>query len=273
MLRSGQSLCDLSVREMARLSLTAAPATVRHWLSRHGLERRTDAAARSVRRSRPPQEVAEPDPRLPAPRAHASRASTRRRVPLRAAAAPRTWSERRRAGQARRSSREAGGRCVLLRLRRAASARCTSITSTRRRRASRLSRRGVDRARSTAARAEAAKCVLLCANCHADVETAALRLELTPVGAGGLSCLAQLTVRGSSIRQSIRLLIEGLWVRVPPPELHVRRRPRGAVARSSAAPAACSSMAGRSRLSLPACSSARRLASAPTSPSRAAARA
>src|SRR4051794_4290504 len=49
---------------------------------------------------------------------------------------------------------------------------------------------------------------------------------------GGLRCWARLPItrrgepfrgsssfRGSSIRQSIRLLIEGLWVRVPPPEL------------------------------------------------------
>ena len=60
-----------------------------------------------------------------------------------------------------------------------------------------LSRRGATRSLAEA-RAEAAKCVLLCANCHAEVETAA-RARTDAVRAGGLSCLAHATVRGSSI--------------------------------------------------------------------------
>ncbi len=76
-------------------------------------------------------------------------------------------------------------------------------------------------ARSPRLRSEAQKCVLLCANCHAEVE----------VGAAG--ALPRLPMTGRSDRsgvaqwQSIRLLIEGLWVRVPPPEPHRRPPERG----------------------------------------------
>ena len=51
----------------------------------------------------------------------------------------------------------------------ATSARSSSITSTRRRRRSRSASGGLARSLDRA-RAEAAKCVLLCANCHAEVE-------------------------------------------------------------------------------------------------------
>ena len=64
-----------------------------------------------------------------------------------------------------------GGRRLAadLRLRPLRSARCSSITSTRRRRRSPCPRGGVARSLETA-RAEAAKCVLVCANCHAEIE-------------------------------------------------------------------------------------------------------
>ncbi len=44
----------------------------------------------------------------------------------------------------------------------------------------------------------------------------------SPESSGEVTSPGQCTIiRGSSIRQSIRLLTEGLWVRVPPPELHM----------------------------------------------------
>ncbi len=91
-----------------------------------------------------------------------------------------------------------------------------------------LSRQGVTRSLA-AARAEARKCVLLCANCHAMVEAGLLlvpddcRYSYWRLRGGTRSGVAQ--------RQSIRLLTEGLWVRIPPPELsesRARSTPRGA---------------------------------------------
>ena len=60
---------------------------------------------------------------------------------------------------------------------------CTSITSIRRASRSASAARGVTRSLA-AARAEAAKCVLLCANCHAEVEAGVKRLTCRPMTGG-----------------------------------------------------------------------------------------
>ena len=64
---------------------------------------------------------------------------------------------------------EAGGRCVLLRVRPLAGGAALPPPSIRPTKAFALTRQGVTRSLA-AARAEAAKCVLLCSNCHAVVE-------------------------------------------------------------------------------------------------------
>ena len=90
-----------------------------------------------------------------------------------------------------------------------------------------LSNRGVARSLE-ALREEASKCVLLCANCHAEVEAGVLSPRRPyyggecPPGSSSRSGVAQW--------QSIRLLTEGLWVRVPPPEPRKGRRFFGAAA-------------------------------------------
>lgn len=166
--------CGLSVREIADLTCRST-ATVRHWLARHGLEtprtarRRAalDAAARADR-----------EPVLPCsthgPTRHVTRADGTYRCTL-------CRSEqviRRRRAVKRILVSEAGGRCV----------RCgydeyvgalqfhhldpgTKSFA--------LSRQGVTRSLADA-RAEAAKCVLLCANCHAAVETGGASVDMTP---------------------------------------------------------------------------------------------
>jgi transposase-like protein len=90
-----------------------------------------------------------------------------------------------------------------------------------------LSRHGVARSLE-AARAEAAKCVLLCANCHAEVEAGVQASDRSLLWSASASIRgSSATVRGSSIGSSVRLLIGRLWVRVPPPEYRSTPAQRG----------------------------------------------
>ena len=68
-----------------------------------------------------------------------------------------------------------------------------------------------------ALRAEARKCVLLCANCHAMVEAGVATLPRA-VTWRHPATLAPVTRSGVAQWQSERLLTVRLWVRVPPPE-------------------------------------------------------
>ena len=99
--------------------------------------------------------------------------------------------------------RRGGGRALCrLRLRRDTPARCSSITvdPTTKRFASRPER-GRALARASRAR-RPRKCVLLCANCHAEVEAGVTAATRVPVA--GCSCVAQWTTfRGSSIGRAI----------------------------------------------------------------------
>ena len=69
--------------------------------------------------------------------------------------------------------------------------------------------------------AEADKCVLLCANCHAEVEGRRLALRTASRVRRDIrrSESERNAIRGSSIGRCARLLPERLWVRVPPREL------------------------------------------------------
>lgn len=155
--------CGLSVRDMADV-MERSPTTVRHWLRRHGLEtnRMTrerlgrDALAAGVA-------VAE----LPCPR-HGLTRHVRRQGGFRCARCRSDHVTDRRRRIKRQLVIEAGGACALCGYTRYLGALQfhhpdPSVKSFA------LSSNG--RVRSmAAAREEAAKCVLLCANCHAEVE-------------------------------------------------------------------------------------------------------
>ena len=193
-------------------SSTAARRTVRHWLRRHASRRPTQDGA-AIARPAAPRRQRELELPLPASRHDPPRAPAdgfrcaRCRVEH--------VADKRRASSGK-LVREAGGRCELCGYDRCAAALQFHHVDRATKRFA-LSHEGVTRARQ--AREEAAKCVLLCANCHAEVEGGFAQLPLRSVDPPVFLRSAGLTVRGSSIRQSIRLLIEGLWVRVPPPEL------------------------------------------------------
>ena len=96
-----------------------------------------------------------------------------------------------------------------------------------------LSLKGVARSLDTV-REEAQKCVVLCANCHAEVEGGVTLFPLTDAPHSGVIQW-----------QNARLLTESLWVRVPPPELEAREgRPSGGLRRSGANASFCPAHAG-----------------------------
>lgn len=166
--------CDLSVREMAKV-FDRSFATVRHWLRHHDV-----ATPRTVRRraalAATEQQVAEPV--LPCPVHGPTRHVGRAGGAFRCARCRSERVVRRRRAVKRALVAEAGGRCL----------RCgydeyvgalqfhhlDPLSK-----GFALSRHGVTRSLAEA-RAEAAKCVLLCANCHAAVENGGASLELTP---------------------------------------------------------------------------------------------
>ena len=161
----------LTLRELA-VELDRSVATVRHWLARYGLEtrgrgRRSEAlAARHAGRTRFIAEcgrhgetefLAMPDGRSRCARCNADGvASFRRRV-------KRTLIE------------EAGGRCHLCEYDHFQGA-LQFHPLDRDRKNYALSHSGVSRSLARA-RAEASMCVLLCANCHAEVEAGYTSLE------------------------------------------------------------------------------------------------
>jgi transposase-like protein len=166
--------CDLSVRDMADV-LERSPTTVRHWLRRHGLEsgptRRRAAVAAADRDG-----IRELE--LPCDR-HGPTRHVRRADGFRCARC-----EARRVVAWRRKVKrilveEAGGACILC-----GYAECHAalqfhhVDPTQKSFA--LSRQGVTRSLAKA-REEAAKCVLLCANCHAKVEAGLAQLPLRSV--------------------------------------------------------------------------------------------
>jgi transposase-like protein len=151
----------LSIRQLAE-RLDRSPGTVRHWLRRYGL--------RTVPTKREALDVATDGLEMlrECPRhgvtAHRQRANGAWRC-LRCRS--RHVTEHRRRTKARMLS-EAGGRCVLCGYDRCPSALHFHHLEPERKRFG-LATAGATRALATT-RAEVAKCVLLCANCHAEVE-------------------------------------------------------------------------------------------------------
>ena len=138
------------------------------------------------------------------------RSNRQRRISLSQVPTPKQSSP---AAAASRIARRGRGRVLPpVRLRPVRSRRCNSTTWILPQRRSQSPPGGDAFARK--ARAEARKCVLLCANCHAKVEAG--------VAASRHSCrspVAPWWPSGVAQWQSIRLLTGGLWVRVPPPQL------------------------------------------------------
>ncbi len=161
---------DLSIAEIAA-RVDRGASTVRHWLRYHGLE--TTAAARRRRNSGAEDGGDAAVAMLRAARSHPARAPRRRRLEVCpvlvggrlgvATATQARGSSPRRAARARRAATSDASR------------RSSSTTSIRPAKRFNLSLKGLARSYAEA-RAEAQKCVLLCANCHAEVEAGVLRL-------------------------------------------------------------------------------------------------
>ena len=164
----------ISIRDTATV-LDRSPATVRYWLDRYGLSgpATTRAQAAIVASA-----AAEPEPVLPCPVHGPTRHVPRPDGTYRCTACRSAQVARRRREVKRRLVEEAGGRCALCGYERCVGAlhfhhvdptsKCFGLSS-------RGFARSID-----AARREAAKCVLLCANCHAEVENGVSEVGLTP---------------------------------------------------------------------------------------------
>jgi len=155
----------LSVREIAR-EVDRSPTTVRHWLARHGL--RTSPGER--RASRAP--LVEGICRVHGPATFVREG--RGYLRCRRCRAERVAAWRRRVKAVLIA--EAGGRCRLCGYDRCASALEFHHLDPSTKRFG-LASCGVARSLERA-RAEAAKCVLLCSNCHAEVEAGATMLPV-----------------------------------------------------------------------------------------------
>jgi hypothetical protein len=157
--------CGLSVREIADV-LERSPTTVRHWLRKHGL-----ATARAARlRDRAPGPLARCERHGPTPHVRGSDGYLRCRR-CRAEAVV-----RRRARVRAALIAEAGGRCAICGYGDHPAAlqfhHVDPATKT-------FTLRDGDTRSLARMREEASKCVLLCANCHAQVEAGAADLPLT----------------------------------------------------------------------------------------------
>ena len=158
----------LTVREIAA-ELECSPSTVRHWLRRHDLQTTREARLRARRaaapgasffavceRHGPVRFVARPDGNSRCERCRAEAVSERRRQVKRILV------------------EEAGGGCAICGYDRCLAALQFHHVDPATKRFS-MGARGVGRAIAIA-REEAAKCVLVCANCHAEVEAGVVEL-------------------------------------------------------------------------------------------------
>jgi hypothetical protein len=154
----------LSMRAIGAL-LDVSYATVRHWLKRHGLE-----TARTRRRHQAPQTIGDAPPTAEGVCDVHGPTRFGRRVDgsYRCLACRVDAVTKRRRAVKRFLVDEAGGACRLCGYDRSVAALQFHHLDPGEKSFS-LSQRGVTMALE-AARAEAAKCVLLCANCHAEVE-------------------------------------------------------------------------------------------------------
>ncbi len=159
---------DLTVRQIA-VEVERSPATVRHWLVRYGLQ--TTRSARSRRTRGAPQS------RFESVCTRHGRATFVRRNDGGTAClrcrAERVKARRRRLKQMLIA--DAGGACVLCGYDRCTAALEFHHLEPEQKRFG-LGERGLTRSLA-ALREEAAKCVLLCSNCHAEVEAGVVRLS------------------------------------------------------------------------------------------------
>jgi transposase-like protein len=152
-----------SIREMAR-ALDRSPTTIRHWLARYALE--TPAAVR-IAEGRAARAAGSAEPVLTCPM-HGPTRHVVRDDGFRCSRCRSEHVTERRRRVKLQLIQEAGGSCVIC-----GYDRCPGALQFHHvepsEKAFHISGRGVTRALE-AARLEAMKCVLLCANCHAEVE-------------------------------------------------------------------------------------------------------
>jgi transposase-like protein len=163
--------CELSIRDMADV-LDRSPTAVRHWLRRHGMETARMQRER-LGKAALASGLATAD--LPCPR-HGMTRHVRREGGFRCARCRVDHVADSRRRIKRQLVLEAGGRCELCGYDRCLGAlQFHHLDRTMKRFA--ISGEGVTRALAKA-REEASKCVLLCANCHAEVEGGVAQLPL-----------------------------------------------------------------------------------------------
>ena len=169
--------CDLSIRDMADV-FDRSPTTIRHWLRRHGL---VSGPARRRAEVEAADRTGERELQLRCQR-HGMTRHVRRVDGFRCARCEVARVVAWRPKVKRILAAEAGGACVLC-----GYAECLAalqfhhVDPTTKSFA--LSREGVTRSLDRA-REEAAKCVLLCANCHAEVESGAADTPVRSTGDG-----------------------------------------------------------------------------------------
>jgi helix-turn-helix protein len=164
--------CRLSIRDMADV-LDRSPTTVRHWLSKHAI---TTGPADRRRAGARAAALGAVEPELPCSIHGVTRHVPRGEGTFRCTRCRSEHVAQRRRRVKRQLIDEAGGACVLCGYDRCAAAlQFHHVDPTTKSFA--LSRQGVTRSLAKA-REEAAKCVLLCANCHAEVEGGFAQLPL-----------------------------------------------------------------------------------------------
>jgi transposase-like protein len=181
--------CRLSIRDMADV-LQRSPTTVRHWLRRHGLE-----TARMTRERLGKAALAAGlrTAEIPCPR-HGMSRHVRREGGFRCARCRVEHVADKRRRIKRQLVLEAGGRCELCGYDRCLAALQFHHLDRATKRFA-LSQQGVSRSMAEA-REEAAKCVLLCANCHAEVESGAADTPVRSADDGALSGVARSDIPG-----------------------------------------------------------------------------
>jgi Helix-turn-helix domain len=163
--------CELSIRDMADV-FDRSPASIRHWLRAHGLE---TARMRRERLGKAAIASGAETADLPCPR-HGMTRHVRRQGGFRCTRCRVDHVAEKRRRIKRQLVLEAGGRCELCGYDRCDGALQFHHLDRDTKRFA-ISGEGVTRALAKA-REEAAKCVLLCANCHAEVEGGLAQLPL-----------------------------------------------------------------------------------------------
>jgi transposase-like protein len=181
--------CELSIRDMADV-FDRGPTTIRHWLRRHGLE---TARMTRARLGKAALAAGLRTAEIPCPR-HGMTRHVRRKGGFRCARCRVEHVAEKRRRIKRQLVLEAGGRCELCGYDRCVAALQFHHLDRDTKRFA-LSQDGVSRSMAEA-RDEAAKCVLLCANCHAEVESGAADSPVRSPDDGALSRVAQLDIPG-----------------------------------------------------------------------------